>query len=199
MFTMESTTLVTFMLLVHFTPIFYCEADRVHRQHPTARKVELLGSWDNFSTPYGMERDRRRGRGVWTGCHTFHDIICDGDERGIHEKRAGGLKMGGTYWYFYRVDDDEEFFDPDQETTTACPLMPGQTLNVLDVPSDVEQFSTHSRSASMVSLLNIVKTLNPEDRYTNPQPAPKKETIGSVEGMVKALHVLRSKVCTSLP
>jgi len=105
--------------------------------------------------------------------------------------------MGGTYWYFYRVDDDEEFFDPMQDTTTACPLMPGQTLNVLDVPFDVERFGAHSRSASMVSLLNIVKTLNPDDRYVNPQPASQKEKKHSVEGMVKAPHVIRSKVCTS--
>ena len=144
-----------------------------------------------------MERDRRKGRGFWSGCHTFNDIICDGDDEGIHEKRAGGLKMGGTYWYFYRVDDDEEFFDPMQDTTTACPLMPGQTLNVLDVPFDVERFGAHSRSASMVSLLNIVKTLNPDDRYVNPQPASQKEKKHSVEGMVKAPHVIRSKVCTS--
>ena len=45
-----------------------------------------------------MELDRRRGGGYWTGCHQFHDIICDGAD--IHEPRVGGLRMGGTYWYF---------------------------------------------------------------------------------------------------
>ncbi|KIW04902.1 uncharacterized protein PV09_04073 [Verruconis gallopava] len=160
---MESTTLITFML-----------------QHPTARKVELFGSWDNFSEPYSMELDRQRGRDFWTGCHSFRNIICDGDEDGIHEKRSGGLKMGGTYWYFYRIDDDEEFHDPTQETTTSCPLMPGQEMNVLEVPLDIGRFGSHSRSSSMVSLLNIVKTLNPQDRYVNPQPVVKPQPSTSV-------------------
>ena len=69
-----------------------------------------------------MERDRRKGRGFWSGCHTFNDIICDGDDEGIHEKRAGGLKMGGTYWYFYRVDDDEE---PQRRDGGRGPAQPG--------------------------------------------------------------------------
>lgn len=47
-----------------------------------------------------MKRDRRRGNGIWTGCHKFRNIICDGDSNGIHEKRDGALKMGGTYWYY---------------------------------------------------------------------------------------------------
>lgn len=96
----EATTLVTFMLYV-FGPI------RSHksrltclRHHPTAYHVELLGSWDNFSEPWEMKRDSRRGWGHWAGCHKFRDIICDGDASGMHEKRDGGLKMGGTYWYY---------------------------------------------------------------------------------------------------
>lgn len=57
-----------------------------------------------------MKRDSRRGHGNWTGCHTFRDIICDGDVAGIHEKRDGGLKMGGTYWYF--VSDIGVLYSP---------------------------------------------------------------------------------------
>lgn len=144
-----------------------------------------------------MERDKRRGRGVWTGCHTFEDIMCDGDEEGIHEKRAGGLKMGGTYWYFYRVDDEGEIYDDTQDTTTACPLMPGQTLNVMDVPCDVDLMRGHHRSPSLISLLNVVKTLNPKDRYTNPKPMPQQET--KFEGMVQTLPIMRSKVCPLFP
>jgi hypothetical protein len=80
---MKTTTLVTFML-----------------QHPSARVVELLGSWDNFAEPWEMRRDSRRGYGCWTGCHRFSNIVYDGDSNGFHEKREGGLKMGGTYWYY---------------------------------------------------------------------------------------------------
>jgi hypothetical protein len=68
--------------------------------HPSALYVELYGSWDNFSEPWQMKRDSRRGWGNWTGCHRFSNVVYDGDSAGFHEKRDGGLKMGGTYWYY---------------------------------------------------------------------------------------------------
>lgn len=46
-----------------------------------------------------MERDIRRDRGQWRGCHSFKDIICDG-EGGYSPSRDGGLKMGETYFYY---------------------------------------------------------------------------------------------------
>lgn len=61
--------------------------------------VYLVGSWDNFSKPYAMERDTRRDRGQWRGCHSFKDIICDGGD-GYSAGRDGGLKMGQTYYYY---------------------------------------------------------------------------------------------------
>lgn len=76
-----------------------------HRSSESPRgvgTVELLGSWDNFSKPYVMSRDSRRGTRVWSGCYTFENIICDGDLQVVGEKRSGGLKMGGTYWYYVR-------------------------------------------------------------------------------------------------
>lgn len=97
---MESTTLITFILWVPIDFHSLVIANR-YRNHSNARKVELLGSWDNFSGSYAMTKDSRRGHGIWSGCHTFKDIICDGDSD-IHEARNGGLKMGGTYWYFVR-------------------------------------------------------------------------------------------------
>lgn len=65
--------------------------------------MELLGSWDNFAKPWEMKRDSRRGWGNWTGCHRFSDVIYDGDAAGFHEKCDGGLKMGGTYWYYVSI------------------------------------------------------------------------------------------------
>lgn len=47
-----------------------------------------------------MERDARRSRGQWRGCHTFQDIVCDGDQSFISPKRTGGLRMGQTYYYY---------------------------------------------------------------------------------------------------
>ena len=48
-----------------------------------------------------MERDARRDRGLWRGCHTFKDIVCD-DDQGAGVRRDGGLKMGHTYYYYVR-------------------------------------------------------------------------------------------------
>jgi len=62
--------------------------------------VQLLGSWDNFTRPYPMEKDSRVGEGHWRGCHTFTDIVCDGPTNNPSPARSGGLKMGGTYWYY---------------------------------------------------------------------------------------------------
>lgn len=75
-----------------------------NRRAPSdVKKVELLGSWDNFSRPYPMERDRRMGSGHWRGCHTFTDIIRDGTSPSQSPGRSGGLKMGGTYWYYVSI------------------------------------------------------------------------------------------------
>lgn len=71
--------------------------------NPNVRSVKLLGSWDNFSKPYSMERDRRVGPGQWRGCHTFTDIVRDGSHPDPSNGRSGGLKMGGTYWYYVRT------------------------------------------------------------------------------------------------
>jgi hypothetical protein len=66
---------------------------------PYTQSVHLIGSWDNFSKHYAMERDSKRARGQWRGCYAFTDIICDGDGAN-GSKRTGGLKMGSTYYYY---------------------------------------------------------------------------------------------------
>ena len=121
--------------------------------------VELLGSWDNFAHPYRMRRDTARGRGVWVGCYTFDNIIFDGTELEWSEPRSGPLKQGGQYWYFYRLDDAEEYCDPTQPTTRDCPLLPGQALNHLEIPLE----SQVSQSPDLPSIM----TYNPQDRYNN--------------------------------
>lgn len=127
-----------------------------------AQSVELLGSWDNFSKPYPLRRDRRRGPHAWAGCFTFEDIICDGDPSNIGLRRSGPLKAGGTYWYYYKVDDGEEYHNPSQPSTSVCPLLPGQTLNILDVPME-------SAGACSPDTFDAF-TRNPNDRYLTPVP-----------------------------
>ncbi len=99
---MASTTLVTFLLDVTKRENQRSTSPHVHCgsiSFPHSR-VELLGSWDNFNTPYAMEKDVQRGHGYWFGCHSFKNIICDGDPGQDLEGRDGGLRMGGTYWYY---------------------------------------------------------------------------------------------------
>ncbi|KAF1980099.1 hypothetical protein BU23DRAFT_2357 [Bimuria novae-zelandiae CBS 107.79] len=142
---MGSTTLFTFLF-----------------EHPTrVQTVELLGSWDNFSKPYQLQRDRRRGRGVWSGCYTFDNIICDGDLKNVGERRSGALRMGGTYWYYYNVDGDERH-NPAEPSTTVCPLLPGQRLNVLDVPREFGNQQTMDSADAF--------TRNPKDKFLTPVP-----------------------------
>jgi hypothetical protein len=100
--------------------------------------------------------------------------------------------MGGTYWYYvrwllchkthqltamqYKVDGDEETHNPAEESTTFCPLLPGQRLNVLDVPRE-----GHSRSNSDTT---TAFTRNPNDRYLTPvPPAPPRSHPSSRKGM----------------
>ncbi|GIJ83461.1 hypothetical protein Asppvi_002283 [Aspergillus pseudoviridinutans] len=155
---MSSTTLMTFLLTTS----------------PNVKSVKLLGSWDNFSKPYAMERDRRVGPGHWRGCHTFTDIVCDGSP--IHQApaRSGGLKMGGTYWYYYLLDNDVEYFNEAEPVTSLCPLLPGQPLNVLQVPVILpDTRHTHSLQDNPSSRQPDIRTMNPEDKYMNPRRPPK--------------------------
>ncbi|KAJ5204852.1 uncharacterized protein N7498_005731 [Penicillium cinerascens] len=153
---MISTTLMTFLLITK----------------PEIRSVKLLGSWDNFSKPYAMERDKRAGSGHWKGCHTFTDIMGDGPGDNP-QWRTGGLKMGATYWYYYLLDDDAEHFNEAEPVTTQCPLLPGQPLNVLNVPIILPDSRSHGRSNSGSSQKSDYRTMNPEDKFMNPRKPPK--------------------------
>ncbi|KAK2762190.1 hypothetical protein FQN54_001199 [Arachnomyces sp. PD_36] len=152
---MSTTTLMTFLL----------------RTPSGTRSVNLRGSWDNFSKPYPMEKDPRVGSGHWRGCHTFTNIICDGEMKPNNVKRDGGLKMGGTYWYYYELDDDVEFYNDAEPSTTKCPFLPGQVVNVLHVPVHLpDGKSHHTRNGSSKSEF---QTMRPEDKFMNPRAAPK--------------------------
>ncbi|KAJ5948178.1 hypothetical protein N7466_001193 [Penicillium verhagenii] len=139
--------------------------------NPDVWSVKLLGSWDNFLKPYAMERDRRAGPGHWKGCHTFTDIMGDGPDK--NQWRTGGLKMGATYWYYYLLNDDVESYSEVEPVTTKCPLLPGQPLNVLNVPIILPDSHSHGRSASSSSQKEDYRTMNPEDKYMNPRKPPK--------------------------
>ena len=145
---------------------------------PSVRTVELLGSWDNFTHTYSMYHDRRRGAGSFTGCFKFRDIIFDGEQVNWCRPRSGGLKQGGTYWYYFRIDDEVEAYDDLRDCTSQCPLMPGQTVNVIHVPKEVVHSPVRGRSVSVddlagtLSQLDALHTLNPDKKYCALSPPP---------------------------
>ena len=124
----------------------------------TISSVEVLGSWDNFTQPYPLDRDRGLGRGHWRGCHAFPNVS--------QRIRTVGLNMGGTYWYYYRFDGDLEYHDPVEPSTTACPLMPGQHVNILEVPLDQDD----SCKNTTTSLTTYHWTLDPKEKYAPTKP-----------------------------
>src|SRR5688572_27554314 len=63
------------------------------------------------------------------------------------------------------VDDSDEYHNPAQPSTTVCPLLPGQRLNILEIPME-----TRSRSSSGSSVSSGVFTRDPQDKFLNPTP-----------------------------
>ncbi|KAI1771352.1 hypothetical protein F4818DRAFT_445374 [Hypoxylon cercidicola] len=144
-----------------------------------------------------MERDIRRDRSQWRGCHTFNDIICDGDQAS-NAKRSGGLKMGQTYYYYYELDGSTETHDPAMPTTNACPYLPGQTVNTLEVP--LEHTLLRNRSASMNSLRTTdFKTMDPKDKFMTPRPAPPVPSLPDLRlGSAPAMSLVYKRSARSL-
>ncbi|KAL1592384.1 hypothetical protein SLS60_011463 [Paraconiothyrium brasiliense] len=79
--------------------------------------------------------------------------------------------MGGTYWYYYSVDGVEERHNSAEPSTTACPLLPGQRLNVLEVPRE-------SESRHVVGDADVF-TRNPKDKFLTPVPPVPEKTLPS--------------------
>lgn len=66
-----------------------------------------------------------------------------------------------------------ESYSEAEPVTTKCPLLPGQPLNVLNVPIILPDSHCHGRSASSSSQKEDYRTMNPEDKYMNPRKPPK--------------------------
>ncbi|KAI1467024.1 uncharacterized protein F4812DRAFT_46082 [Daldinia caldariorum] len=144
-----------------------------------------------------MERDIQRDRSQWRGCHTFNNIICDGDQV-KNQKRNGGLKMGHTYYYYYELDGSTETYDPSMPTTNACPYLPGQTVNTVEVPQ--EHSLSRTRSASMNSLRTTdFKTMDPKNRFMTPRPAPPVPSLPDLRlGSSPAMSLVHKRSARSL-
>ena len=71
------------------------------------------------------------------------------------------------------LNEDVESYSQAEPVTTKCPLLPGQPLNVLNVPIILPDSHSHGRSASSSSQKEDYRTMNPEDKYMNPRKPPK--------------------------
>lgn len=71
------------------------------------------------------------------------------------------------------LDDDVEHFNEAEPITTKCPLLPGQPVNVLNVPIILPDSRSHGRSNSSSSQKEDYRTMNPEDKFMNPRKPPK--------------------------
>lgn len=80
------------------------------------------------------------------------------------------LLIYGLTWAQYVLDDDIEHYNHAEPATTKCPLLPGQPVNVLQVPVILPDSRTHGRGDSVSSQK---LTMNPEDKYLNPREPPK--------------------------
>jgi hypothetical protein len=70
----------------------------------------------------------------------------------------------------YQLDDSIEFHNSAEPSTTSCPLLPGQLVNVLNVPFHLS--NGRSRNDSVSSTSSELRTMNPEDKFLNPRPVP---------------------------
>ena len=134
-----------------------------------------------------MTRDLRIGRHHWRGCFSFSNIICDGEPAEELVSREGGLKMGGKYWYYvrtighqrllgvlirgqYQLDSEMDHHNPCEPSTTSCPYLPGQRVNVLEVPTQDESDDSTGRPSTSSSSIDAKFTLNPEDKFLALKP-----------------------------
>lgn len=74
----------------------------------------------------------------------------------------------------YRVDGDIDFHDPAKPSTKACPFLPGQVVNVLDVPTlAVPMNDVNGRDLDLLE--SAVYTMDPQDKYLKPRPVGRRK------------------------
>lgn len=90
--------------------------------------------------------------------------------------------MGGTYWYYvsapktrpliapaylsqYLLNGTTDFHDPKEPSTSFCPSLPGQSVNILEVPVQAKSSIHSTPNSSTTSLDSLVFTLDPKDKY----------------------------------
>ena len=85
----------------------------------------------------------------------------------VHHSSACSVSIITDHAQQYRLDDNEEQYDVTQPSTSACPLLPGQTVNIMEIPTEVVALPQRIASASaiMTAPSPSEMTLDPADRY----------------------------------
>src|SRR6266516_3551276 len=109
------------------------------------------------------EENRKRKR--WRTENGWHILVL----RKQHTCDTCSLKLIAILLQ-YQLDNSIEFHNSAEPSTTSCPLMPGQLVNVLNVPFHLS--SGRSRNDSVSSTSSELRTMNPEDKFLNPRPVP---------------------------
>lgn len=97
----------------------------------------------------------------------------------------------------YTLDGDLDFHNSAEPSTTSCPLMPGQLVNVLHVPFNFT--SGRPRNASTSSAVSEIRTMNPYDKYVNPRPVPQLPRLNTSPTVASFLGVPASTSATATP
>ena len=58
-----------------------------------------------------------------------------------------------------------DYHDPNEPWTTFCPSLPGQSVNILEVPIQANESQFSGVNGSMTSIDSLVFTLDPRDKY----------------------------------
>lgn len=79
----------------------------------------------------------------------------------------------------YKLDDDLEFHNSAEPSTTTCPMLPGQLVNVLNVPFALSSATTppRNRNDSVSSTNSDIQTMDPSDKFLNPRPVPARPSL----------------------
>ena len=85
----------------------------------------------------------------------------------------------------YRVDGDIDFHDPGNPSTTSCPFLPGQVVNVLEVPTLAVPVNDLYRR-ELALLESAVYTMDPQDKYLRPRPVRRHEEMPPLAGPTTA-------------
>lgn len=99
----------------------------------------------------------------------------------------------------YRLDGDTEHFNPVEPSTNRCPFLPGQHVNILEVP--VQAIEPLRRYGSSDSVGSDVYTLDPGAKYISPKPSVSRTPlyssltdVDSASAVVRPDKALRSKI-----